>query len=143
MVTYTDSLAGITSAHLNGGFFEGWPHYPNPEAHLVVLQAASAVILAQDEQGQVIGFITALSDGVLCAYIPLLEVLPEYRDQGVGSELVRRMIAKLSPIYMIDLLCDAHLQPYYERLGMSRASGMYVRNYTSQAGLMTERTEET
>ena len=40
-------------------------------------------MLARDDAGRVVGFVTAISDGVLSAYIPLLEVLPEY--QGAGS----------------------------------------------------------
>lgn len=62
--------------------------------------------------GQVIGFITALTDGVLSAYIPLLEVLAEHRGRGVGGLLTRLMLADLSDLYMIDLVCDEELQPF-------------------------------
>ena len=134
MPSYTTCLNGVTAEHLRGGFFEGWPNPPTPETHLRVLRAASHVVLAWDGE-QAVGFITALSDGVLTAYIPHLEVLPAYRGQGIGGELVRHMIAELGPIYMIDLLCDAALVPYYERLGMRAVRGMVVRNYESQSGL--------
>jgi ribosomal protein S18 acetylase RimI-like enzyme len=70
------------------------------------------------EGERVVGFVTAFSEGVLSAYIPLLEVLPEYQRRGVGSELVRRILARLSDLYMVDLACDADLVPYYERLGL-------------------------
>jgi hypothetical protein len=33
----------------------------------------------------VVGFITAISDGVLTAYVPFLEVLPAHRRQGVAN----------------------------------------------------------
>jgi ribosomal protein S18 acetylase RimI-like enzyme len=39
--------------------------------------------------------------------LPLLEVLPEYQGQGVGTELVRRLLARLDSLYMVDLCCDA------------------------------------
>ena len=55
----------------------------------------------------VVGFVTAVSDGVLSAYIPLLEVLPEYQDRGIGSELMRRILEQLDDLYMVDVLCDA------------------------------------
>jgi ribosomal protein S18 acetylase RimI-like enzyme len=42
-----------------------------------------------------IGFETAISDGRLTAYIPLLEVLPTYRNRGVGSQLIKMMPAQL------------------------------------------------
>ena len=76
---------------------------------------------------RVVGFITAISDGVLAAYIPLLEVLPDYRGQGIGTELVRRLLHKLNGLYMVDVLCDPGLQPFYARLGMLPSTGMMIR----------------
>ena len=96
---------------------------------------ALAVVLAIDEEaGQVVGFVNALSDGVLSAFIPLLEVLPEYQGRSVGSELVQRMLAQLSDLYAVDLLCDAEVQPFYARLGMSAGQGMMLRRYDRQSG---------
>jgi len=82
----------------------------------------------------VAGFITAISDGVLSAYIPFLEVLPEYKNRGIGKELVRRMLLKLKKAYMIDLVCDADLQKFYKKFNMFPAVAMIKRNYSSQAG---------
>ena len=86
------------------------------------------------DSGNVVGFVTAISDHVLCAYIPLVEVLPAYRGRGIGSELVRRMLHRLSDLYAVDLLCDAELQPFYAALGMHPATGMMMRNYERQSG---------
>lgn len=57
-----------------------------------------------------------------------MEVLPEYRNRGVGSELLRRMFATLEGIPNIDLTCDPELQRYYQRFGMQPVVGMIVRN---------------
>jgi ribosomal protein S18 acetylase RimI-like enzyme len=132
MVTHTSSLEGITPAHLQG-FFVGWPHPPAPVDHLRILAGSHAVELALGPEGMVVGFITAISDGVCSAYISLLEVLPPYQGRGIGSELVRRMLARLAHLYMIDLLCDPELQLFYERLGMRPTSGMLLRNYARQS----------
>ncbi len=135
MIHYTDSSDSIDASQLTGGFFVGWPNPPSPDTHLRSLRGSSHVWLAVDaETSQVVGFVNAVSDGVLAAYIPLLEVLPGYQQRGIGAELMRRMLETLSDIYMVDLLCDAELQPYYERLGMRRATGMLVRNYAAQSG---------
>ena len=134
MIRYTDTVAGITSDQLEG-FFEGWPNPPSPETHLRLLRQSDEVILAADDaSSEVVGFITAISDGVLAAYIPLLEVRPDYRGRGIGTALVRRMLDRLSDLYMVDLLCDPELQPFYAALGMRPASGMMVRHYEHQAG---------
>jgi ribosomal protein S18 acetylase RimI-like enzyme len=125
-------LAGIEPAQL-GGFFVGWPNPPSAETFLRLLQGSSHVALAFDG-GRVVGFITAVSDGVLAAYIPLLEVLPEYQGRGVGRKLVQDMLEQLSDFYMVDLICDENLRQFYERLGLKAGRGMMLRNYARQSG---------
>lgn len=140
-ILYQDTLKGIVPEKLNG-FFIGWPNPPTPKVHFAILENSSAFVLAVDERTeQVIGFITAVSDGILAAYIPLLEVLPEYQNRGIGTLLVDRMLEKLDDIYMIDLMCDAELQPYYEQLGLTKANGMIKRNYHRQSGRIGPGTE--
>ena len=131
---FITSVDHISPSQLHG-FFVGWPNPPSPETHLAILRRSDAVVLAvDDESGQVIGFVNALSDGVLSAFIPLLEVLPAYQGRGIGSELVRRLLAQLSDLYAVDLLCDADVQPFYARLGLQPAQGMMLRRYERQAG---------
>lgn len=131
---FITSVDPISSSQLHG-FFVGWPDPPSPETHLAILRRSDAVVLAvDDESAQVVGFVNALSDGVLSAFIPLLEVLPAYQGRGIGSELVRRLLAQLSDLYAVDLLCDADVQPFYARLGLQPAQGMMLRRYERQAG---------
>jgi GNAT superfamily N-acetyltransferase len=134
MIIYTDSLDGVTSEHLQGGFFVGWPNPPSPITHYRILAKSAAIVLARIADGTVVGLITSVSDQVSCAYIPHLEVLPAYQGQGIGSELVRQMAEKFRHLYMIDLICDPPLQPFYERFGMRPVVGMVVRNYDRQSG---------
>ena len=133
MISFTDSVDGITPDRLDG-FFVGWPNPPSPETHLKLLTNSDHLVLAvDDETGSVVGFVTAISDGVLAASIPLLEVLPAYQGQGIGTELMRRMLEKLSGLYAIDLMCDPDLQSFYTRLGMLPHCGMITRHYTRQS----------
>jgi len=134
MISYSESIEDIGPAQL-AGFFVGWPNPPSPTTHLRILAGSAAVVLARDDEtGNVVGFITAISDGVSCAYIPHLEVLPAYQGSGIGSELVRRMLERLRHLYAIDLICDTDVQPFYERLGMQPFTGMILRNYDRQSG---------
>lgn len=132
MIRYQNDLSGIDAQSLEGGFFVGWPNPPSPEAHLEILRGSYAVVLALNEFSQVVGFINAVSDGVCAAYLPLLEVLPEYQGKGVGRELVERMLYALRDLYMIDLTCDAELFPFYERSGFVKGTAMMRRNYERQ-----------
>lgn len=134
MITYRNNSDGITEKMLDG-FFVDWPNKPSASKHLQILNNCHSVVLAvDDEKDRVIGFITAISDGILTAHIPLLEVRPEYQGKGVGQELVQRMLAELKDFYDINLICDAELQPFYETIGMRRTQGMMIRNYNRQSG---------
>jgi ribosomal protein S18 acetylase RimI-like enzyme len=134
LITYTDSLDAICETSLEG-FFVGWPNPPSAQTHLKILESSDFIVLALDEDsGPVVGFVNAISDRVLTAYIPFLEVLPAYQGRGIGTELVQRIISRLSGFYMVDLICDTTLQPFYERLGLTRATGMMRRNLERQSG---------
>jgi GNAT superfamily N-acetyltransferase len=137
-IRYLHSPDGLTADKLAPGFFSGWPNPPVPETHLAILRGSRHVWLAQDEvTGLVVGFVNALTDGVLCAFIPLLEVVPSYQQQGIGRELMTRMLETLSSLYSIDIVCDAALQPFYARFGMQPYNAMLKRNYDAQAGRPT------
>lgn len=142
IATYTESLLEITADSLRGGFFVDWPNPPSPETHLAILRGSSHAILALDHgTGMVVGFITAISDGVLMAYIPLLEVLPAWQGRGIGSALVEKMLARLQRLYGVDLLCDVEMQSFYARFGMTPTSGMLLRRYALQTGADAARLE--
>jgi ribosomal protein S18 acetylase RimI-like enzyme len=127
VIEYAESVRGIEAPQLEG-FFVDWPDPPSPERHLELLLGSDHVVLARDGE-RVVGFVTAISDGVLSAYVPLLEVLPSYQGEGIGSELMRRLLARLEHLYMVDLCCDADLEPFYRRLGLQGLErGMGIRN---------------
>ena len=131
-INYITDTQNINVDQLNG-FFVGWPKPPDNKTFLRLLESSYRVVLALSEK-KLVGFITSVSDGVLSAYIPFLEVLPEYQSRGIGKELISRMKKELSHLYMIDLLCDEKLVSYYEKLGMRRAVGVIIRNYNKQSG---------
>ena len=43
------------------------------------------------------------------------------------------MKVELRELYMIDLLCDENVIPYYEKLGMRKSQGANIRNYDRQS----------
>ena len=132
MIVYQDNLDSINPEMLND-FFDGWKKFPSKEKHFKSLQNSEFKILAIDDvTNKVIGFINAISDGVLSAYIPLLEVIPDYKNKGIGTELIKRMLEKLKHYYMIDIMCDESLQSFYGKFGLIKSSGMILRNYDKQ-----------
>ena len=130
-IRYQNTLEGILPENLKGHFM-GWPNPPSPDAHLRILQGSDYVVLAVSTQGNVVGWISAISDGVSCAYISHLSVLPEYQGTGIGAELVRRMLEQVGHLYMIDLVCDRDVADFYVKQGFSECVGMVVRNFERQ-----------
>jgi ribosomal protein S18 acetylase RimI-like enzyme len=134
-IRFQTGLDGIEPVHLRG-FFDGWPDPPTSATHLRILRGSSVVVLAVDaDTGSVVGFVTALSDGVTAAYLPLLEVLPAHRGRGIGSELVRRVLRALGDLYMVDVTCDADVLPFYRRLGFRPMTAAGLRRHAHQAGV--------
>jgi hypothetical protein len=70
---YTSSIESVSAENLDG-FFVGWPNRPSPQTHLELLKNSDEIVLAIDEHtAKVAGFITALTDRTLSAYIPSSE----------------------------------------------------------------------
>ena len=128
MIYYTDVLTSVREDMLQG-FFVGWPRRPSAEHHLAVLRGSyRAVVAIDDADDRVAGFVNMLSDGALTAFIPWLEVLPQYQGRGIGGELMRRILEGTDRFYSVDLVCDATLVPYYARFGMAGASSALLRH---------------
>ena len=131
---FQSDLNNTGPEHLQG-FFEGWPDPPSADTLHRTLTASYRVSLAVDAQsGEVAGFIQAISDGILTAFIPLLEVRPAFRGQGTGQALVTHLLAQLDHLYAVDLSCDEELTPFYERLGFTPGRAMIRRRYSRQSG---------
>jgi len=93
---------------------------------------SAAVIFAFDGD-RVVGNGRLLSDGVCNAYLVDIWTASDYRRQGVGSELVRRLIATV-PGQHVGLFTD-DMQPFYASLGfkirpdfMDVVVGSWLRN---------------
>jgi ribosomal protein S18 acetylase RimI-like enzyme len=129
VINYSTDVSDVTEQDLTG-FFVGWPSPPSAAQHLGVLRGSyRAVVAREGGAGPVLGFVNLISDGVLTGFIPWLEVLPEYQGQGIGEELVRRVLAEAEHLYSVDLTCDEPLRAYYEKLGMLPLRGMGVRHW--------------
>ncbi len=68
-----------------------------------------------------VGYVDCASNGVTDAYIQDLVVHPDYQNRGIGTELMNRMISylKTKGIYMISVIYDDSLSPFYNRFGFA------------------------
>ncbi len=83
MTEYTVGVGDVPADALTG-FFVGWPSPPAAAALHQVLAQSTACVVAR-EVNEVVGFINALSDGLLAAYLPLLEVRAEFQAGASGQ----------------------------------------------------------
>jgi predicted N-acetyltransferase YhbS len=71
----------------------GWEQRVSDPARFAKMMArADRTVLALDA-GRVVGCVRALCDGVSNGYISMLAVAEDRRGQGIGRELVRRVMA--------------------------------------------------
>ena len=67
--------------------------------------------------GKLIGMARGITDGATTLYVCDVLVDSDDQRQGVGSELMRRLIEPYRQIYQIALLTDPGTIPFYEKLG--------------------------
>lgn len=75
--------------------------------------------IAVYDNDQLIGYIDSVSNGVTDAYIQDLMIHPDYQGQGIGTELMNRMIAYLKEkrIFMISVVYEEALRGFYKKFG--------------------------
>ena len=75
--------------------------------------------IAVYENEELIGYIDCVSNGVTDAYIQDLMVSPDHQGKGIGTDLMNKMIEYLKEkrIYMISVVYEERLKPFYERFG--------------------------
>ncbi|MGH3780199.1 MAG: GNAT family N-acetyltransferase [Pseudonocardiaceae bacterium] len=94
-----DGVLGLCTA-------AGWPTLPSDPGRALraLLASGTATVVAVTDDGTVIGFAHALSDGVT-AYLAELLVDPGHRRRGVGRQLVLE-VAQRCGAARLDLLTD-------------------------------------
>jgi ribosomal protein S18 acetylase RimI-like enzyme len=125
-VIYSDFSETTAEADLDG-LLSHWDFTPPAGTLRKMLQGSSIAILARESKSsRVLGYVTALTDHVVCGYISALEVRPEYRHQGMGTALLGRIADRLN-VHGIYLSCAEAMVPFYEAAGFKRVVGMGKR----------------
>ena len=77
--------------------------------------------IAVYDEDQLVGYVDSVSNGVTDAYIQDLIVRPDYHGKGIGTDLMKKMIASLKEkhIYMISVIFEESLKPFYDRFGFN------------------------
>jgi len=97
-----------------------WSSANKPNELRDALMNSHSLLTAWDND-RLVGLGNAISDGHLVVYYPHLLVDPEYHRQGIGSELMRRLMAIYEGFHQHVLIADGAAIDFYEKCGFTRA----------------------
>lgn len=97
-----------------------WSSAEKPDRLMAGLRGSHSLLTAW--QGpRLAGLVNAVSDGALVVYYPHLLVHPDLQDKGIGSALLRAMIARYAGFHQHVIMADGDAIGFYEKLGFTLA----------------------
>ncbi len=117
--TPTDSeIACLIQLYRLAGWWKDASDNPSLVAGIV---AGSHCFLVARQAGTIVGMGRAISDRISDAYIQDVTVGPAFRRQGIGSQMVARLVARLEAdgIGWIGLIAERKTHPFYRPLGFA------------------------
>lgn len=102
----------------------GWTNYTQRPELLRRAFAGSLCTLCAYDGGRIAGIVRAVGDGASVLCVQDLLVLPEYQRRGLGSRLLRELLARYPDVYQTMLLTDDTPEhaAFYERAGFTNAA---------------------
>lgn len=97
-----------------------WSSADKPDKLHQALLASHSLVTAWDGS-TLVGLGNALSDGCLVVYYPHLLVLPEYQRCGIGTGLMKRLLARYHGFHQHMLVADSLACDFYRKCGFERA----------------------
>ncbi len=89
---------------------------------------ATYLVLGAWEGDRLIGFVRTITDGIYRALIDDMIVEESRRGRGIGSELMQRLIKRLSEMEIeeVFLHCGGGVVPFYQRHGFEKSHGVVM-----------------
>lgn len=113
-----DYAGQITALYRSAGW---WNEDTDNTALIKSLVFGSYCFLVALEDDRIVGMGRVLSDGVSDAYIQDVTVRTDCRHRGIGGQIIRRLIERLThdSIRWIGLIAENNSHAFYQRLGFS------------------------
>ena len=102
----------------------GWTNYTADPQMLCRAYADSLLVLGAFEGEKLLGVIRAVGDGASIVYVQDVIVHPDHQRRGIGTQLMREILARFADVYQIVLATDntEKTKAFYRSLGFSEMS---------------------
>lgn len=118
-IVYTDNVLEEEFAQIVEVYHEvGWTGHDLRNVP-TIFKNSTHYIIARDN-GKIIGFARALSDGIFNAAIYDVVVHPDYHRQGIASKLVQQLLNQFESLSCIHLISTTGHEAFYKKLGFKK-----------------------
>ena len=110
----------------------GWVNYTTQPQMLKEAYLHSLKRYAAYENGQPVGMIRVVGDGVSVVFVQDLLVSPQYQRQGIGTALLKKVMEEYAQVYQLHLLTDhtERTTAFYKSLGFLMDTDINCRAFS-------------
>ena len=119
----------IVNLYKAGGWWK--EHYDSSGIKRLIDGSFVFAVAVEKKSGKAVGMGRVISDGVSDAYIQDLVVLPEYRKQGVGKQIVESLLDKClsEGLHWVGLIAEPGQDKFYTALGFKQMENHVPMKY--------------
>ena len=109
----------------------GWAAYTKEPERLKAGLEGSLLTLAAYDGGRLMGLIRAVGDGQTIVYIQDIAVAPSHQRKGMGTALVKAMLARFGSVRQMVLMTDdtPRTNAFYTSLGFRPMEAIGCRGF--------------